>query len=116
MSLEIGKKYFGILHLNKIGANTPIDTPICLHTEYGNLYVIRKDSDCDHCIGRITNCISGNNVHCSTLLIKKYNKQNKKVLTHFVNDRINEDNEQYTSTNWSQFYQDKLKTYLDSAI
>lgn len=116
MSFEIGKKYFGILHLDVISTDTPYNIPICLHTRYGNIYIIREDKGCASCIGCITSCITEKNVHCSCSLIKKYNKQNKKVLTHFVNDRIKEDDEKHPETNWSLFYQDKLKKYLDSAI
>lgn len=116
MSLEIGKKYFGILHLNIIHDSTPNGTPICLHTKYGNLYIIRRHTGCSLCIGDITNCIDNDNVHCSCSLIKKYSKQNKKVLTHFLNDRINEFNKKHPGTDWSSHFNYKLKTHLDSAI
>lgn len=113
MSFEIGKKYFGILHLDKMGISTPNDIPICLHTKYGNLYVIKKDDGgCLECIGDITNCLSCDNVHCSTVLIKKYNKHNEKVLLSFIKDRIEHMKTTNPENDWSLFYLNKLTSYL----
>lgn len=116
MSFEIGKKYFGILHLDKMGISTPDNIQICLHTKYGNLYVIKKGGNCNECIGDITNCLSCDNVHCSTFLIKKYNKHNEKILLRFIKDRVEYMKTVHPESNWDTFYQDKLRTYLDSAI
>lgn len=116
MSFEIGKKYFGILHLDVIGMDTPYNIPICLHTRYGNIYITREDKGCQLCVGYIMSCVTDRNVHCSCSLIKKYNKQNKKVLTHFVNDRIKEYNKTYPESDWNLHFNDKLKLLLDSAL
>lgn len=92
----MGETYFGILHLDRIGINTPYDVPICLHTCYGNLYIVRKNhielkpkGACSHCIGHPLGCgNSFSNVHCYCVFLRKYEKNNRKVANRFLQDEI----------------------------
>lgn len=116
MSLEIGKKYFGILHLNEVHIDTEYNIPICLHTKYGNLYVIRKEKEgCANCVGNIPS-ICSNGIFCSCRLIKKYNKQNKKVLSKFVEDSREHMKIVESDYEWDDFYDEKFKEILNQAI
>lgn len=120
MSLEIGKKYFGILHLNEILSNTPTNVKICLHTKYGNIYIYRVYNDgCFNCCGDSI-CMRGLKVHCCCKLIAKYNKQNKKVLEKFYDDACRilaakEDNP-YNFESWKEHFNEKLNKKLNEAI
>ena len=120
MSFEIGKKYFGILHLNEILTDTPTNVKICLHTKYGNIYIYRVyNSDCFNCCGESI-CLRGLKVHCYCKLIAKYNRQNKKVLEKFYDDacRILADKEDnpYNFENWKEYFNEKLNKKLNEAI
>lgn len=120
MSFEIGKKYFGILHLDVIGIGTPTDVKICLHTKYGNIYIYKVDKGgCSSCCGDFI-CLIGLKVHCCCKLIAKYNKQNKKVLEKFYDDvcRIlaSKENNPYNFESWKEHFNEKLNEKLNEAI
>ena len=120
MSLEIGKKYFGILHLEEIGSDTLTNVKICLHTKYGNIYIYKVDKGgCFSCCGESL-CMNGLKVHCCCKLIAKYNKQNKKVLEKFYDDAAmhmttRKDNT-YSFESWKEFFNKELNKILDNAL
>ena len=121
MSLEIGKKYFGILHLEEIGIGTPTDVKICLHTKYGNVYIYRIDDDsgCSSCCGESL-CLQDLKVHCCCKFIAKYNKQNKKVLEKFYDDLARalaaKKSNTYNFESWKEHFNNKLNKKLSEAI
>lgn len=119
MSLEIGKKYFGILHLKEILTDTPINVKICLHTKHGNIYIYKVNDDCFHCCGDSI-CMRGLKVHCCCKLIAKYNKQNKKVLEKFYDDTARimaaDESNPYNFAGWKEYFNNKLNERLNQAI
>lgn len=120
MSLEIGKKYFGILHLEEINISTPTNVKICLHTKYGNIYIYKVDKGaCSSCCGDSL-CMNGLKVHCYCKLIAKYNKQNKKVLEKLYDDKarymITRKDNTHSFESWKKYFNEKLNKVLNDAL
>lgn len=100
---------FGILHTKEITLDTPYNVPICLHTEFGNLYITKESkhqhdinsSACFSCAFESYTCKS---VSCLVRFLKKYRKNNLKVL-----EKMNVFNAEYMEnrcpdSNWKEFY------------
>lgn len=114
----LNKKLFGILHVTEILLNTPYNVPICLHTKYGNLYIIKKSKHnfedcniaCNHC------CMDGlcdSSCCCIMRFIDKYKKNNLKVLRNIISDKIKDMEIKYPDMDWKTYLEEKMKINLN---
>ena len=114
----LNKKIFGVLHVTEIWSNMDNNAPICPHTKYGNLYVIKKDkSDFENPGSACFNCcmqsLCDSNCCCVMRFIDKYRKNNTKVLKKIIVDKIEEMKISYPDTDWKEFFERKIKINLN---
>lgn len=115
---SLNKKVFGVLHVTEVLPNMDNNAPICVHTKYGNLYVMKKNksdfedygSACFHCC---MESLCDSSCCCVMRFIDKYRKNNTKVLKNLVVDKIEEMKISYPNTDWKTFFEKRIRINLN---
>ena len=114
----LNKKIFGILHVTEILLNVAYNVPICVHTKYGNLYVIKKSKhNFEHCNIACNNCcmdgFCDSSCCCIMRFIDKYKKNNLKVLRNITSDKIKDMEIKYPNIDWKAFFEKKIEVNIN---
>lgn len=123
MNLDKDKVIFGIIHTKEVKLNHPYNKTICIHTEYGNLYVQKRSkqdfscssskSSCDFCCLEGVSCSFG---ACIMRFISKYKNVNMKTMKKLIVPIAKDMEEKYPSQNcksWKTYFEERIEINLN---
>lgn len=119
MNLNEDKVLFGIIHTKEVKVTHPYNKTICLHTEYGNLYLQRRlkkdycdDNECAcyFCCLESLSCLS---CTCPMRFISKYNNVNMKTIKKLVVPIVKHMKEKYPDTDWENYFDNRVKILIE---
>lgn len=118
MNLDKDKVIFGIIHTKEVKWSHPYNRTICLHTEYGNLYVQKRSKQefCNNstsaCFFCCFECISCSIGTCLMRFISKYKNVNRKTMKKLVVPIAKDMKKKYPNSDWEEYFNTRIEKLI----